>query len=53
VETIPWREQQKLLELPDISLRLEVLCQLIEREVAAERGIDEFNQLLPIDLKFN
>ena len=50
---IPWEEQQKLLELPDISLRLEVLCQFINSEVVAERGIDEFNQLLPIDPKFN
>ncbi len=53
METIPWREQQKLLELPDISLRLEVLCQLIEREVDAERGIDKFKNFNPIDPKLN
>ena len=50
---IPWGEQQKLLELPDISLRLEVLCQFIDSEVATERGIDKFKNFNPIDPKLN
>ena len=46
---IPWEEQQKLLELPDVALRLDVICQFMDSELKAERNIGEFNQIIPID----
>ncbi len=50
---IPWEEQQKLLELPDVALRLDVVCQFMDSELKAERNIEEFNQIIPIDPEWN
>jgi hypothetical protein len=50
---IPWEEQQKLLELPDVALRLDVVCQFMDSELNAERNIEKFNQIIPIDPKWN
>ena len=50
---IPWQEQQKLLELPDVALRLAVVCQFMDSELNAERNIEKFNQIIPIDPKWN
>jgi hypothetical protein len=50
---IPWEEQQKLLELPDVALRLDVVCQFMDSESNAERNIEKFNQIIPIDPKWN
>ena len=50
---IPWEEQQKLLELPDVALRLDVICQFMASELKAERNIEEFNQIIPIDPEWN
>ena len=50
---IPWEEQQKLLELPDVALRLAVVCQFMDSELNAERNIEKFNQIIPIDPKWN
>ena len=50
---IPWEEQQKLLELPDVALRLDVICQFMDSELKAERNIEEFNQIIPIDPEWN
>ena len=50
---IPWEEQQKLLELPDVALRLAVVCQFMDSELNAERNIEKFNQIIPIDPEWN
>ena len=50
---IPWEEQQKLLELPDVALRLDVICQFMDSELKAERNIEEFNQIIPINPEWN
>ena len=50
---IPWEEQQKLLELPDVALRLDVICQFMDSELKAERNIEKFNQIIPIDPEWN
>ena len=50
---IPWKEQQKLLELPDVALRLDVVSQFMDSESNAERNIEKFNQIIPIDLNWN
>ena len=50
---ITWEEQQKLLELPDVALRLDVVCQFMDSELNAERNIEEFNQIIPIDPNWN
>ena len=50
---IPWEEQQKLLELPDVALRLSVVCQFMDSELNAERNIEKFNQITPIDPNWN
>ncbi len=50
---IPVSEQQKLLELQDVSLRLDVVLQYLEKEIDAERRIDELKDILPIPPDWN
>ena len=46
-------DKQKLLELNDVGLRLEVLCQFMDSELKAENKIEQFNQVVPFDLDWN
>jgi hypothetical protein len=41
------------LELPDVALRLDVVCQFMDSELKAEGNIEEFNQIIPIDPEWN
>jgi len=50
---IPPSEQQKLLELPDVSLRLNVVYQYLEKEIEAEHRIEELKDILPIPPDWN
>ena len=45
-----WR---KLLELNDIQLRLEVLCQFLDSELKVESDLVNFNQIIPTNIKWN
>ena len=46
-------DKQKLLELNDIQLRLEVLCQFLDSELKVESDLDNFNQIIPTNIKWN
>ncbi|NQU67739.1 MAG: hypothetical protein HQ510_07345 [Candidatus Marinimicrobia bacterium] len=50
---IPVHEQQKLLELPDISLRLNVVCQYLEKEIEKEEPSSLLKESLPIPPDWN
>ncbi len=51
--SIPVHEQQKLLELPDISLRLNVVCQYLEKEIEKEEPSSLLKESLPIPPDWN
>ncbi|NQU67742.1 MAG: LON peptidase substrate-binding domain-containing protein [Candidatus Marinimicrobia bacterium] len=51
--SIPVHEQQKLLELPDISLRLNVVCQYLEKEIEKEEPSTLLKESLPIPPDWN
>ena len=46
-------DKQKLLELNDIQLRLEVLCQFLDSELKVESDLVNFNQIIPTNIKCN
>ena len=46
---IPAEEKQKLLELPEISLRYEVLLHFIDAEIKLNNDIIDFIPILPFD----
>ncbi len=46
-------DKQKLLELNDIQLRLEVLCQFLDSELKVESDLVNFNQIIPANIKWN
>ena len=46
-------DKQKLLELNDIQLRLEVLCQFLDSELKVESDLVNFNQIIPTNIKWN
>jgi len=46
-------EKQKLLELNDIELRLEVLCQFLDSELKVENDLINFNQIIPTNINWN
>lgn len=50
---IPVDEKQKLLELPDIGLRYEVLIQFIDGEIDLNKDITDFIPILPFDTSLN
>jgi len=50
---IPLEEQQKLLELPDISLRLNVVCQYLEKEIEKEEPASLLKGSLPLPADWN
>ena len=47
------KDKQKLLELNDIELRLEVLCQFLDSELKVESDLINFNQIIPTNIKWN
>ena len=46
-------DKQKLLELDDIELRLEVLCQFMDSELKIENDLSQFDQIIPTNIKWN
>ena len=46
-------DKQKLLELDDIELRLEVLCQFMDSELKVENDLSNFNQIIPTNMNWN
>lgn len=46
-------DKQKLLELNDIELRLEVLCQFLDSELKVENDLINFNQIIPTNINWN
>jgi len=50
---IPIPEQQKLLELPDTGLRLDILIQYIQSLIETETQIDELKDILPLPEDWN
>ena len=46
-------EKQKFLELPDVSLRLDVISHFIESELEKETRYQKFLPILPLDLTMN
>ena len=50
---IPIEEKQKLLELPEIGLRYEVLIQFIDGEIELNRDITDIIPILPFDNSIN
>ena len=50
---IPAKEKQKLLELPEIGLRYEVLLQFIDGEIDINKDITDFIPILPFDKSLN
>ena len=46
-------DKKKLLELNDIQLRLEVLCQFLDSELKVENDLVNFNQIIPTNIKWN
>jgi len=53
VMPIPAEEKQKLLELPEISLRYEVLLQFIDGEIDLNKDMTDFIPILPFDKSLN
>ena len=47
------KDKQKLLELDDTELRLEVLCQFMDSELKVENDLSNFNQIIPTNIKWN
>jgi len=47
------KDKQKLLELNDIELRLEVLCQFMDSELKVENDLSNFNQIIPTNINWN
>ena len=45
--------KQKLLELNDINLRLDILCQFMDSELKLESDLLNFNQVIPLNIKWN
>lgn len=50
---IPTEEKQKLLELPEIGLRYEVLLQFIDGEIELNKDFTDFIPILPFDNSIN
>ena len=50
---IPTEEKQKLLELPEIGLRYEVLLQFIDGENDLNKDIMDFIPIIPFDDSLN
>ena len=46
-------EKQKLLELPEIGLRYEILLQFIDGEIDINKDITDFIPILPFDKSLN
>ena len=46
-------DKQKLLELNDVELRLEVLCQFMDSELKIENDLSQFDQIIPANIKWN
>jgi len=46
-------DKQKLLELNDVELRLEVLCQFMDSELKIENDLINFNQIIPVNINWN
>ena len=46
-------DKQKLLELNDVELRLEVLCQFLNSELKVESDLINFNQIIPTNINWN
>ena len=46
-------DKQKLLELDDINLRLDVLCQFMDSELKVESDLLNFKQIIPTNIKWN
>tara|TARA_Y100001968_G_scaffold186363_1_gene170758 strand:- start:1059 stop:1715 length:657 start_codon:yes stop_codon:yes gene_type:complete len=46
-------DKQKLLELNDIELRLQVLCQFMDSELKIESDLLNFNQIIPANINWN
>ena len=47
------KDKQKLLELNDVNLRLDVLCQFMDSELKVESDLLNFNQIIPTNIKWN
>lgn len=50
---LPSLDKQKLLELDDISLRLDILCQFMDSELKVESDLLNFNHIIPTNIKWN
>ena len=46
-------DKQKLLELSDVELRLEVLCQFMDSELKVESDLINFKQIIPTNINWN
>ena len=44
------KDKQKLLELSDIELRLDVLCQIMDSELKVETDLMNFKQIIPTNI---
>jgi len=47
------KDKQKLLELNDVNLRLDVLCQFMDSELKVESDLLNFKQIIPSNIKWN
>ena len=47
------KDKQKLLELNDVNLRLDVLCQFMDSELKVESDLLNFNQVIPTNIRWN
>ena len=47
------KDKQKLLELNDVNLRLDVLCQFMDSELKVESDLLNFKQIIPTNIKWN
>ena len=46
-------DKQKLLELDEIGVRLEVLCQFLDSELKVENDLVNFKQIIPTNINWN
>ena len=46
-------DKQKLLELNDVNLRLDVLCQFMDSELKVESDLLNFKQVIPTNIRWN
>ena len=53
VSSLSSKDKQKLLELDDIALRLDILCQFMDSELKVENDLLYFNQIIPTNIKWN